>query len=43
MFDKKCLFYTIKADFYTFFYNFQVNMKYNCGQFLIAYIYFYNN
>jgi hypothetical protein len=35
IFDEKCLFFTIKADYYIFFYHFQVNivMMYNCRQF----------
>jgi hypothetical protein len=37
IFDEKCLFFPIKADYFTFFYYFRVNMvmKYNCGQFLL--------
>jgi hypothetical protein len=45
IFDKKGLFIPIKANYYHFFYYFQVNMvmKLNCGQFMIALIHFYNN
>ena len=39
------LFFSIKAYYYTCFYHLKSNivMKYNCGQFFIALIHFYNN
>ena len=44
IFEKKGLFFSIKADNDIFFCYFQITMvmKYNCGQFLIALIHCYN-